>query len=87
MHSSNPCHSLKVKKGGKMTKSADFLLTQKEIKKMEMYAERIYNTAVVLDYFCRTQQEKEELSNITPIVQTLRQNADSLNAMFINLNL
>ena len=30
-----------------MTKSADFLLTQKEIKKMEMYAERIYNTAVV----------------------------------------
>lgn len=46
---------------------------------------KIYNIAVVLDYFCRTQQEIEELYNITPIVQNLRQNADSLMRYLLTL--
>ena len=70
-----------------MAKSTEFLFSHKEIAKMGTCAEKIYNIAVVLDYFCRTQQEIEELYNITPIVQNLRQNADSLNAIFINLNI
>ena len=70
-----------------MAKSTEFLFSHKEITKMGTYAEKIYNIAVVLDYFCRTQQEIEELYNITPIVQNLRQNADSLNAIFINLDI
>ena len=70
-----------------MAKSTEFLFSHKKIAKMGTYAEKIYNIAVVLDYFCRTQQEIEELYNITPIVQNLRQNADSLNAIFINLDI
>lgn len=51
-----------------MAKSTEFLFSHKEITKMGTYAKKIYNIAVVLDYFCRTQQEIEELYNITPIV-------------------
>lgn len=59
-------------------------ITSKEFKKLSKLADDIYNIAVVVDYFCSTQPEQEECYNLTPIIKTLSQNADSLNAFFID---
>ena len=82
------------KKGGRMSKSKKYKIKQKDFRKLEKLAERIYNTATVIDYFCRTQQEIdyfcrtqqeiEELYNLTPIVENLRRDTDTVNAYFIN---
>lgn len=65
--------------------SEDFTITEKDFKNICKWAENVYNMAVVLDYFCYNQPEIEELYNITPIVKHLRQDADSLNAFFIDI--
>ena len=72
------------KKGGRMSKNKKYKIKQKDFKKLEKLAERIYNTATAIDYFCRTQQEIEELYNLTPIVENLRRDTDTVNAYFIN---
>lgn len=48
-----------------------FVIKRKDFKKLEKYAENIYNTAVVIDYFCSSQKEYEELYNLTPIVKKI----------------
>lgn len=60
------------------------LLSKKDFKKLEQYAENIYNTAVVINYFCSSQKEYEELYNLAPVVKNLRRDADQVNAFFIN---
>ena len=67
-----------------MEKVIVYQIKQVDFEKLEKLAERIYNTATVIDYFCRTQQEIEELYNLTPIVENLRRDADIVNAYFIN---
>lgn len=67
-----------------MSKSKRCKIKQKDFRELENLAERIYNTVVVIDYFCKKQQEYEELRNITPIIHNLRQDSDTLNAYFIN---
>ena len=47
-------------------------------------SENIYNTAVVIDYFCANQPEIEELNNLSPIITNLRKDADVVNAFFID---
>lgn len=37
------------------------------------------------DYFCATQQEIEELYNLTPVIKNLRAEADFLNTFFIDV--
>ena len=59
-------------------------LTLKEFKKLSKLADDIYNIAVVVDYFCETQPDKEECYNLAPIVKLLRRNADLINAFFID---
>ena len=61
-----------------------FVIKRKDFKKLERYAENIYNTIVVIDYFCSSQKEYEELYNLSPIVKNLRRDADQVNAFFIN---
>ena len=75
-----------LEKGGRMSKSKKYKIKQKDFRKLEKLklAERIYNTATVIDYFCRTQQEIEELYHLTPIVENLRRDTDTVNAFFIN---
>ena len=58
-------------------------ITQEEFKTIFNFVENIYNTTVVVDYFCKNQQEIEELHNLTPIIRNLRKDADLLNAFFI----
>lgn len=67
-----------------MSKSKKYKIKQKDFRKLETLAERIYNTITVIDYFCRTQQEIEELYNLTPIIGYLRRDSDTVNAYFIN---
>ena len=38
----------------------------------------------MIDYFCSTQKEYEELYNLAPVVRNLRRDADQVNAFFIN---
>ena len=59
-------------------------LTKKEFKDLSKWAKNVYNISVVVDYFCSTQPEKEECYNLTPIINILRENADLLNAFFID---
>lgn len=62
-----------------------YCLEKKELDKFTRNAARIYNTVVVLSYFCNEQQEIEELSNITPIVNHLRRESDNLYADLLDL--
>ncbi len=67
-----------------MEEIKDYSFTKKEFRQMEKLADYIYNIAVVLDYFCSTQREIEELYNLTPIIKNLRRQADVMNCIFIN---
>ena len=68
-----------------MSKSKKYKIKQKDFRKLEKLAERIYNTATVINYFCRTQQQIEELYSLTPIIEeNLRRDTDTINAYFIN---
>ena len=59
-------------------------ITPKEFKQLSKWSENIYNTAVVIDYFVANQPEIEECYNLAPVIKILRNNADLLNAFFIN---
>ena len=67
-----------------MSKNKKYKIKQKDFRKLENLADRIYNTVTVIDYFCRTQQEIEELYNLTPIIGYLRRDTDTVNVYFIN---
>ena len=62
----------------------NFIIKRKDFNKLERYAENIYNTAVVIDYFFTSQKEYEELYNLSPVIKNLRRDADQVNAYFIN---
>ena len=55
-----------------------------KIESLTKNASNIYNMSVVLDYFCENQQDNEALYNITPIVKSIKNNADIINSFFIN---
>jgi hypothetical protein len=59
-------------------------ITQKEFKQLSKWAENVYNTVVVTDYFIVNQSEIEECYNLAPVLKYLRQDADLLNAFFID---
>ena len=61
-----------------------YQIKQEDFEKLENLAENIYNMLVVIDYFCKNQDEIEELRNITPIIKDVRHKVDILYAFFIN---
>lgn len=67
-----------------MEKVNGYNITQKEFRQLSKWADNIYNTAVVIDYFCEKQPEIEELYNLAPVVKSLLRDADVLNAFFID---
>ena len=56
----------------------------KEFKQLSKWSKNIYNTAVVIDYFVANQPEIEECYNLAPVIKHLRNDADVLNAFFID---
>jgi len=69
--------------GGRMEK-VGLNITPEEFKQLSKLSENIYNTAVVIDYFVANQPEIEECYNLAPVVKHLRNDADVLNAFFID---
>ena len=59
-------------------------LLDEDFQRFETCIREIYNTLIVVDYYCSNQQEIEELANLTPIIKNLRKSADKINAFFIN---
>jgi len=59
-------------------------ITPKEFKQLSKRPENIYNTVVVIGYFVANQTEIEECYNLAPVVKQLRNDADILNAFFID---
>ena len=73
-------------KGGKVMKEVSgFNITDKEFKLLSKKAKAVYNITIVADYFCTTTQEEiEELYNLTPISKNLRAEAE-LKGLFLTL--
>lgn len=67
-----------------MNEMESYKIKQEDFEKLAKLAENIYNMLVVIDYFCKNQDEVEELRNITPIIKDVRHKADILYAFFIN---
>ena len=61
-----------------------FNITSKEFKQLSKWSENIYNTAIIIDYFVANQLEIEECYNLAPVIKFLRNDADVLNAFFID---
>ena len=59
-------------------------ITPNEFKQLSKWSGNIYNTAVVIDYFVANQPEIEECYNLAPVIKHLRNDADVLNAFFID---
>ena len=55
-----------------------------EFKQWSKWAEDIYNIVIDVDYFVSNQPEIEECYNLAPVIKNLRNNADLLNAFFID---
>ena len=71
-------------KGGMIMKKVGFNITPKEFKQLSKWAEEVYNIAVIVDYFVTNQPEIEECYNLAPVIKHLRNDADILNAFFID---
>ena len=70
--------------GGLSMEKTGLNITPKEFKQLSKWSKNIYNTAVVIDYFVANQPEIEECYNLAPVVKHLRNDADVLNAFFID---
>ena len=62
---------------------AGYNITNKEFKKISKWAENVYNIAVIVDYFISNQPEIKECYNLAPVIKSLRDNADLLNAFLL----
>ena len=59
-------------------------IREQKFKKVSKWAEDVYNIAAIIDYFVANQPEIEECYNLAPVIKNLRNNADLLNAFFID---
>jgi len=69
---------------GGIMEEAGYNITNKEFKQISKWAENVYNITVIVDYFVSNQPEIEECYNLAPVIKNLKQNADLLNAFFID---
>ena len=67
-----------------MKEDNGYNIREQEFKKLSKWVEDVYNIAVIVDYFVSNQPEIEECYNLAPVVKNLRNNADLLNAFFID---
>lgn len=61
-----------------------YQITNKDFMSIENLVSDIYNTLIIVDYFCSHQKEIEELNNLSPIIKSIRHTSDLLTAYFIN---
>lgn len=70
--------------GGNMKEVDGYNISNQEFKQLSKWAEDIYNIVIVVNYFVANQPEIEECYNLAPVIKNLRNNADLLNAFFID---
>ena len=49
-------------------------------------SEKIYNTCIVLDTFCKNKSEYEEIQNISPIIEFIKDLSDRLHMELMEWN-
>lgn len=49
-------------------------------------SEKIYNTCIVLDTFCKNNTEYEEIQNISPIIEYIKDLSDRLHMELMEWN-
>lgn len=64
---------------------SNYILDEKEFNYAYKSLENIYHTITVIEIFCGYYTEIEEIANITPIICSLRKEADNLYSKFINM--
>ena len=67
-----------------MKEVSGYNISEQEFKKISKWAEDVYNIAVIVDFFVGNQPEIEECYNLAPVIKHLRNDADVLNAFFID---
>lgn len=69
-----------------MDKLNTYTITSEKYEKLALLADEIYNMLVIIAHFCNNSNEIEELRNLAPIINNLRETSDKLNADIINLD-
>jgi len=59
-------------------------LNKKRIKTLTNAIERLYCLSIILDYYCSTQPEIEELHTLKPVSKIINEDADFIYSAFIN---
>lgn len=67
-----------------MEEIKNYIFTEQEFKQVEKLVDEIYNLGIVLNSFCKTNADIEEIQNLSPILKYLHKNTDILNCIFIN---
>lgn len=62
-----------------------YKITDKQFNKMNKLASDIYNTSIVIDFFCKNKLYIEECRNLSPVIKKLRKNADLLYSFFLDV--
>lgn len=69
-----------------MEKLISYTITSEKYKKLVLLSEGIYNTSVIVAYFCNSKAEIKEIRNLAPVIIDLKKKSDELNAEILNLN-
>lgn len=69
-----------------MENLSSYTITSEKYKKLALLSDEIYNMLVIIAHFCNNRTEIEELRNLAPIINNLREQSDKLNADIINLD-
>ena len=60
----------------------------KNLEKLKLLTEKIYNLSSVLKEYCKTNSNNiEEVANLYSLIEYLHSNIDTLNSIFINVDL
>lgn len=54
------------------------------LQKAEELACKIYNTAAILNFYCKAQGDEELLERVSPVMEHLHRDSDKLYAMFFD---
>lgn len=55
-----------------------------DLKKIANLAQKVFHMSVVANHFCKSHKEIWEFRNLVPVLETIKNNADSICLEFIN---
>lgn len=69
-----------------MKEVSKYNISEQEFNQLSKWAKKVYNIAVIIDYFISNKPKIEECYNLAPVVRNLKNYADLLNAFFIDVD-